>query len=462
MRKLFGAVIQILFCTVTLISSPFEDAGIWKAGIAKIDITPQTSMWMAGYAARTGPSEGTLHSIWAKALVLEDENGNKGVLITTDLASIQKELSDTIRNQLQSRFGFEKAQIIINTSHTHSAPLAIGDLVNIYPLDESGLKKVEEYSQFLVRAIINLVEKALNDREPCKVFSANGQARFQVNRRNNGESTLNNQRSLNGPNEYSVPVLKVETLKGHLKGIVFGYACHATVLGINFWSGDYPGFAQIELEADHPGTIAMFFQGAGGDQNPLPRRSVPLARQYGRTLAAAVDRVIEEAMIELAPSLETAYREIDLRLNAPPSWQDLKEHCGMAKGYQLKWGQKMINKLENKDPLPESYPYPIQVWKIGSQSIFGLGGEPVIDYAITIKNIFGHDVFVMGYNNDVMAYIPSARILHEGGYEGATSQFAFGQPSTWAFDIENSIVSNIVELAKTLSIQTPPNPLLDN
>ena len=68
----------------------------------------------------------------------------------------------------------------------------------------------------------------------------------------------------------------------------FGYACHPTVLDGYEWSGDYPGFAQIELEKSYPGTVAMFFQGTGADMNPLPRRTVPLAQQYGEELAAAV------------------------------------------------------------------------------------------------------------------------------------------------------------------------------
>src|SRR5690606_39897908 len=67
------------------------------------------------------------------------------------------------------------------------------------------------------------------------------------------------------------------------------------------WSGDYVGFAQIALEKAYPGTTALFFQGAGGDQNPLPRRTVALAEQYGNTLAAAVERVVKEEMRPLSP-----------------------------------------------------------------------------------------------------------------------------------------------------------------
>jgi len=128
---------------------------------------------------------------------------------------------------------------------------------------------------------------------------------------------------LNGPNDYAVPVLKVMNEAGNLMAVVFGYACHATVLSIYHLSGDYPGFAQIELEKMHPGITAMFFQGAGADQNPLPRRTVYLAQQYGRELAAAVDRVLSEEMRILAPSISTAYSEIRLPLSKPPTREEL-------------------------------------------------------------------------------------------------------------------------------------------
>jgi neutral ceramidase len=146
-----------------------------------------------------------------------------------------------------------------------------------------------------------------------------------VNRRKNREAELTHLTHLNGPNDYSVPVLKVEDMKGNIKAVVFGYACHPTVLDGYEWCGDYPGFAQIELEKLYPGATALFFQGAGADQNPLPRRSIPLARQYGKELAAAVERVIDEPMRELQPRLETAYSEISLEMETPPGGNRIKE-----------------------------------------------------------------------------------------------------------------------------------------
>ena len=107
------------YCFVALIQIPSfatadqtPDSSIWKAGIARVVITPEYSMWMAGYGARVHESEGTLHDLWAKALALEDSQGNRAVLVTTDLLGFPKELSDNIRNRVFRQFGIERSEII--------------------------------------------------------------------------------------------------------------------------------------------------------------------------------------------------------------------------------------------------------------------------------------------------------------------------------------------------------------
>lgn len=434
----------------------------WKAGVAKVNITPERSMWLAGYGSRTEPSSGTLHDIWAKALALEDAAGNRSVLVTADILGWPKGMSDEIRSRLNEELNLTKAQVLLNSSHTHTGPVLEHSLVDIYPLDEDERRKVQEYSDELVEMTVQLVREAYEDLSPAEIFSGSGSARFQVNRRNNDAATLFRQHDLNGPNDYAVPVLKVTAPGGQLRALTFGYACHPTVLSDNEWSGDYPGVAQMELEKEHPGAVAMFFQGAGADQNPLPRRTVPLARQYGRTLAAAVDRVIEEDdMQPLEPSLSTAYTEVELDLNAPPTREELARHAESATGYQKRWAERMLEKAERGESFRESYPFPLQVWRMGDQNIFALGGELLVDYSIQLKEMFGYDSIVMGYSNDVMAYIPTAEVLHEGGYEGASSQVVYGLPAKWSYDIETRILSQMTDLAKTIGIETPGNKLIE-
>lgn len=424
----------------------------WKAGIARVVITPERSQWMAGYGDRDRTSEGKIMDIWAKALAIQDESGKQAVLVTADLVGIPKRLSDHIRDEVKTKYNLSRSQIAINTSHTHTGPVLSDALVSIYPVNESQQKDIDRYTDELGDKIVALVGKALKSMEPAQLYSGNGVTRFQVNRRNNVESTLDLQTHLNGPNDYAVPVIKVQNKKGDLIAIMFGYACHNTVLAGYKWSGDWAGFAQIEIEKNHPGITALFVQGCGADQNPLPRRTEQLAQQYGKELAASVDRVINEDMQPLSSSLSTAYSEVELSLNTPPTKEELLKKTQEGASYQKRWAQNLIQEMDKGKSLRTSYPYPVQVWKIGEQPIAILGGETVIDYSIELKRIFGPHLFVLGYSNDVMSYIPSARIVQEGGYEGASSQMVYGLPATWKPDIETKIVEEVLKLANQVGV----------
>ncbi len=453
----------LLFLFVFILSPFFLDAsGGWQVGVAKTVITPKQPMWMAGYAARTKPAVGKLHDLWAKALFVEDNSGHSALLITSDLVYFTTNVSEQIRNEIQKKTGLTKAQIILNSSHTHSGPELIGndfrytysmhaDLVN-----QTGGKYVkmsEGYSHWLIRQIVKLAESAKRSKRPANIYSGNGIVRFQVNRRNNKEAELTNSTELKGPNDYSVPVLKVEDKRGHIKAIVFGYACHATVLDGYQWSGDYPGFAQLELENRYKGATAMFFQGAGGDQNPLPRRTVPLAKQYGMELASAVERILGEDMQPLSPKLKTAYSEVVLNFAKSDLTAEEQLSNVIKKpeypDYLKRNAKLVLDKLKaGVDINTSAYPYPVQAWGMGEQLIIALGGELTIGYAIRLKQILGENIFVLGYCNDAMGYIPTVKILEEGGYEG-TGPPIF--PMLWASDIEEVIVNEVARIVPGLS-----------
>src|SRR6185503_13845954 len=134
----------------------------------------------------------------------------------------------------------------------------------------------------------------LADLAPARLAAGQGTTSFAVNRRNNSEpnvAKLIQEGALKGPVDHSVPVLAVFLPDEKLKAVLFGYACHNTVMDFYQWSGDYAGFAQLALEKSHTNATAMFFIGCGGDQNPLPRRDLAFAERYGNMLASAVEEV---------------------------------------------------------------------------------------------------------------------------------------------------------------------------
>jgi len=456
MKVLFSVFFSVIvtFClTDNITNAQQSSVNGWKAGIARAIITPQEPMWLAGYAARDHESEGTLVDLWVKILAIQDAKGKKAVLITSDLLGYPRKMSDRIRDQIAIKYGLTRSQIILNCSHTHTGPVLDEALFDIYPVNAGQKEVIKRYSVSLEKKIVELTGEAINSLAPAKIYSQNGVTRFQVNRRNNTEASIHLANDLNGPNDYAVPVLKITDNDSTLVAVAFGYSCHATVLSTYQFSGDYPGFAQLELEKLYPGTTAMFFQGAGADQNPLPRRTIPLARQYGKELAAAVERVLSEDMRELEPSLSSAYSEVDLKFSKPPSKEELIKIEKESQGYQKSWASNQLKILKENGSLTTSYPYPCQVWRVGSQPIMVFGGELVIEYSIELKKIYGPDIFIVGYANDDMAYIPSETILEEGGYEGESSMMVYGLPGKWETGIEAAIINEMKKLASMTGIK---------
>ena len=440
----------------------------WKAGVARVNITPAAPMWMAGYGARTKPAAGKLADLWAKVLILKDEDGDRAVLITLDLVGIDRELSGAICKPIIERFGFRREQISICCSHTHTGPALWKNLSPLHYLvvDPEQQRLIREYTDRLPPKIVDAVAEALRTAAPARLSWGSAEADFAVNRRENRPESdvpaLRRKSALKGPVNHDVPVLAIHGGDEKLAAVVFGYACHSTVLSSYRWSGDYPGFAQAEIEMSHPGCLALFWAGCGADQNPIPRRSEALARHYGKRLAAAVDKVLLTTELSPLPGkLSTSFREVELPLEDLPAKEELEATAGAGNRYEVARARMLLDQVEAGQPLAGSYPFPIASWRLGNeiQWVF-LGGETVIDYANRLKSEHrGDRTWVASYANDVMAYIPSERVLREGGYEGRDAMVYYGLPANWKTGLEEQIVD---EIGRQLSQSNLPRIAVNN
>ncbi|HSQ56745.1 MAG TPA: neutral/alkaline non-lysosomal ceramidase N-terminal domain-containing protein, partial [Gemmata sp.] len=424
----------------------------WKAGFAKSNITPEKFLWMSGYASRTSPADEKETDLWAKAMVLESPDQRKLVLVTLDLVGIDSDLSRRVCKLIQEKYKLPREAIVLSVSHTHCGPVVGSTLRPMYFLDDEQSKLVNEYTEKLPGLIVKAVDAAMANLEPVKLTASVGKATFAVNRRENKEADIPMLREkglLKGPVDHDVPVLAAHDAKGKLKGIVFGYACHATVMSYQKWSGDYPGFAMIDLEAAHPGTIAMFWAGCGADQNPLPRRAVTLAKGYGKQLADAVEAVLVKSMRQIEPEFAAVYREIDLPLAEIPSREEFVKDSMSQNKYVAARAKWLLKKIKAGETIQGTYSYPVQTWRLGKElTLVTLGGEVVVDYSLRLKKELGPNLWVMAYANDVMAYIPSLRVLKEGGYEGGGAMVYYGLPAVWGTKVEETIVVEVCKQVK--------------
>jgi putative membrane-bound dehydrogenase-like protein len=408
-------------------------------------------MWMSGYANRNKPAEGTEHDLWAKALVLEDVAGKRLVLVTADLVGFPRSLSEEVAAEVERRFGIKRDALLLAASHTHCGPVVRENLIDMYPLTPGEAEKIKAYGKKLATDLVELIGEATTKLDPVTLSFGRGDALFAMNRREPTEKGIINGKNPRGPVDHSVPVLVVSGADGKPRAVVFGYACHNTTLQYYKWCGDYAGFAQIEVEKAFPGATAMFWTGCGADANPQPRGTVELAQKHGKELADAVISTVKGESKPITGRLASRYETITLKLDTPPTKAQLSADL-LNKNLALqRRAERLLKQLEATGKIDDTYAhYPVQVWALGDQILWvALGGEVVIDYNLRLKKELpaGRTLWIAGYANDVMAYIPSARVLKEGGYEADSSMIYYGMPTRWHPSVEDAIVTKVKELA---------------
>jgi len=423
-----------------------------QAGLGVVDITPNESIWLAGWANRVESSQGVSQPIFAKTLALQTDEGQLAAIVTSDLIGFSESMTRDLAEAAKQRFGIDRASLMLNASHNHSAPVTTDVLSLYYDLDQSQFDTVIRYTDWLFDRVLESIESAIQDLSPAQLAFGQGLAGFAVNRRRSRPGL----RGLPTIVDQDVPVLTIKNLDGELSGIVFGYACHTTTINDGKINGDYAGYAQAALEENHPGAVAMFVAGCGADANPLPRHAPGMVENYGRILATAVTQTIEHPMEPIDASLHAAYGEATLPLQLPPTRDELVailSNCSQK--LRCKEVENLIRVLDDEGELPTSCTYPVQVWRFGdSLTWISLTAEAVVDYAIRLKHSYGVEhTWVSAYANHLLAYIPSRRVLEEGDYEGRDGMMEYGLPAPFSPEIEELIVDQVDALARELSIE---------
>jgi hypothetical protein len=301
---------------------------------------------------------------------------------------------------------------------------------------------------------VDVIGAALADLAPAEVFFDTGEATFGVNRRQFTPNGVIIGVNPDGPTDPRVPVLRVQSPAGKVRAILFGYACHNTTLTEEFYqlSGDYAGFAQAELEKEFPGAVALFLQLCGGDQNPNPRSKLDHAEQHGHTLAAEVARVVKTKMQPAGGRLRAAYQLAALPF-APHTREQFEKELQSENVFRQRRAELMLKLYEERRE-PRLLPYPVQAVRLASGvTLLALGGEVVVDYAYWVYKTWPREKWIVaGYSNDVACYIPSARVLREGGYEAVDSMIYYGQPGPFTEEVETRIQEAVRQVMKRVGL----------
>lgn len=423
----------------------------WRAGVGRAVLTPDEPVWLSGYGGRNAPAEAAAQDLWAKALALEDPHGRRAVVVTTDLIGLSRRAADDIAARAHRRCRISRERLLLTSSHTHTGPAIAGNIPLMQAPKPEWRAATERFTRRMEDQVVAAIGRALDDLQPAELSYHLGEAGFAMNRRVIKDGRVAFGEDPAAPVDNDVSLLHVRDAEGETTAVLFSYAAHNTTLTGKHMEihGDYAGVAQALLEKELGGQ-AMYMMGMGADANPSPRGSMEAVEQNGRSMADAVKQALGRSERVVEGPLRASFRRITIRLEAPPSRSEWERRAREDDGYDKKLAELMLSRLDRDGTLPETYEYPVQVWKLGgAATLVALGGEVVVDYSHAIKKALGGErTWTIAYANDVPGYIPSVRILEEGGYEADFSQTYYGMPCRWDRSIERTILDAVLEDAR--------------
>ena len=427
-------------CLATFATGEPSGSIVQQVGAASVDITPDYPIRLSGYGSRRDVNKGVSQHISAKALAIGSDEQGPAVLVTVDNCGVPGAMRDEVVRRLAAKTKVRNERFAICSSHTHCAPMLIGVLPNLFSMDipAEHMPAIERYTRELTDKIEQVALAALAERKPSHLAWGVGKVGFAANRRSFPIK----------PVDHELPVLRVTGQDGKVRAIFTSYACHCTTIAIDEIHGDWAGCAQEALQREFPGAIAMTALGCGADQNPNPRRTMELVKQYGEDLGAEVKRLANSPLSPVNGALDCRTKQIELAYGKLPTreeWQVLAASKATPIAYHAR---KNLARLDRGEAIPTHLPYLVQTWNFGGDlAMVFLPGEVVVDYSLRIKREFdGRRMWVNGYSNDVPCYIPSRRVLEEGGYEGAGAMVYYDRPTKFAPDVEERIIGAVHEL----------------
>jgi neutral ceramidase len=433
-----------------------EPPSDWKAGVARVDTTPKEPVWMSGYASRSSPSQGVAHPLAAKALALADASDNKVVIVTCDIISFSRAFTGRVAERVTAKHNLPRENLVLFASHCHSGPTPVDNLarMTVNGVVRDKAQNNLDYTKDLENKIVDLVGETLGKMEPASLSYTIGRSHFALNRREKTDQGIRLGKNPSGPTDESVPILHIQNASGKPLAIVFGYACHNTTHRPDMMriDPDFAGYAQDRIESDNPGAVALFVTGCAGDADPHPFGTLDMAKDHGRELGEAVKVALARPMMmtSLKGYLRTAFSETTLRFGGPTDRASYEKLLKDPNSGRRQHAQRMIEAIDQGKPIHTEYPYAAQAIAIGEQLTWiALSGEVVVDYAIRLQRELGGEdrfLWVSAYANDVVGYIPSLRVLKEGGYEGGESFYGSTYPTPWADDVESVVVKSAHDL----------------
>jgi hypothetical protein len=438
-HKCLLRVLAVALVTGTAVAA--EELAV--VGAAKIDITPETSVRMYGYAARKTESEGIAGRLRASALAVgSDEGEGPALLLCVDCGAVPPAIRDAVLSRVQAKVRVQPERFVLCNAHIHSGP----NLKYRDGIEGAERAHLERYAALLTERLTRVVLDALAARQPGRLAWTQGSVGFAANRRVLKNGKWSGFGAVpDGAVDHSLPLLRVTDAQGRLRAVVVNYACHNTTLRGNFRQihGDWAGCAQEAIEADHPGAVALVTIGCGADADPCPHSTVDLCRQHGRAMADEVKRLLAGRFQSVSGTVKARRMTLALPYAPLPPLDELRSVAKKSPSVA-----RLVKRLESGEKLPATRPYTIATWAFGrDMAMVFLNDEVVVDYALRIKReMDGRRLWINAYTDDVSNYVVSDRLIGEGGYEvnnSVSNLISHGRPETVQPSMEDQVVAAV-------------------
>ncbi len=428
-----------LVAVQTALASGADDGTVTEhsVGVATADITPAYPVRLNGFGGRSKESEGVRQQLWAKALAVGTNDQDTVVVITVDTLGIPDDLTERLAKKLVSH-GLNRSRLGICASHTHSGPMIQNCANTLFgqPISTVHWDNILKYSAELESKLEQVAIAALADRRPSRLSWGIGKVKFAQNRRTAG-----------GPVDHDLPLLAVHDITGQLRAVFTNYACHCVTLSDDWISGDWAGYAMDHIQRRNPGCVALISIGCGADANPrggVLGSKFDVADSLGQELAEEVQRLLSTPLQPLKNAPVAMLERVTLPLAPLPTRAQWEERAAAqnAIGYHAR---TQLGRLDRGEAMMTEISYPVQSIAFGDELawIF-LPGEVVVDYALRLKQeLDGAKVWMNAYSNACPGYVPSERILREGGYEGGGAMVYYDISGPYATGVEQIIVDAV-------------------
>jgi len=402
---------------------------VFRAGFARREITPPVGVDLCGYIARENPSASILDPLYARAVLLETEEG-RALFVGIDCVALERSLGEALRDQISRDTGVPAASIVFMCSHTHSGPATI-------PVIGCGAMDPDYVNGRFFSGVARAAREAADRVEPARARWAQ-QALPEWHRYRRPQEP--------GPSDaclidHRVRALWLEKPSRDPLGCFWTYTAHPTILCTKEISADWVGRAARRIE-ETTGAIAVYGQGCAGDVGPI--QTGDPHDDVGRMGAAVADVVLGLGNSAADIALDRVWGRIgrvDVPFEPPPDREWLLElerqerrkaaECPPGVEHRIAMAMAAWAHHWSHEEAPPSLPVDLQVLRVGPITFAALPFEALSGVGHAVRNRLGEETVVLGYAHACHSYLAPANQYQVGGYEIREAYRYYDLPAPW-------------------------------